>query len=107
MPGQPYHEVVQLNSQERSGLSFYMAIARVQNCASHILVFVCVEFLKVCLTVATQKGRIDSSPPKFVQVSRKMVPHMYQENVKRFITHVMRLSGNTRTGTQTGAEWLE
>lgn len=45
--------------------------------------------------------------PNFVHMSRLMMPHMHQEGMKRFMTHIMRLSGESRASSQDGLEWFE
>lgn len=36
-----------------------------------------------------------------------MMPHMHQEGMKRFMTHIMRLSTERRAASQEGLEWFE
>ena len=43
---------------------------------------------------------------KWVQISKLMMQHVSQESMKRFITHRLRLSGESRAGTQAGLKWL-
>lgn len=33
--------------------------------------------------------------------------HMYQDSMKNFISHILRLSGESRVDTQTSLEWLK
>ena len=36
-----------------------------------------------------------------------MMSHTHQEGVKRFITHIMRLSGESRVAPEQSKNWLE
>lgn len=42
-----------------------------------------------------------------VQMTRRMLPCMYQGSMKRFMTHIIRLSGESRAASQAGLKCLE
>lgn len=48
-----------------------------------------------------------NSTPNLVLMSRLMIPPKHQEGMKSFLTHVVRLSGENRAGSQTGPKPLE
>lgn len=43
-------------------------------------------------------------PPDLVQMSRLVMPHMHQEGMKRVMTHITRLSGQSRAASQAGLD---
>lgn len=57
-----------------------------------------------CIFVITMQGGRGGTPPtqKLVQMSKVTIPHMHQEDRKRFITHMMRFSGEGRVGFKGG-----
>lgn len=59
------------------------------------------------VTLQEQDGIILPSPPhsKFVQVSRIMTSYINQEGVIKFITHIMRLSGETEQAPKNIGKW--
>lgn len=64
----------------------------------------------IVVTTTPPRNRMD--PPLQIWfrcqvVNFVMMSHMHQGDTKRFMAHIMRLSGESRTASQAGLEWVE